>query len=310
MRNLYHLCVASHNEVLFRDESDFLAFTNLMALAAYKTNEELLADALMSTHYHLAVMSHDPAPFISSLRHSYGRYFNYKYNRTGRLGPKGFFQTRIDGMKHRNAALSYILRNGLHHAQSPTPFGYRHCTINSVFNKEMGRSKERHLITSRSEIATYLPRHAVFPDHYVMNEDGVFLRESFMEIPQLELLFVTPRGFLYQMNRLSDEVWQKEQLEENPNEPPVTLNTIERPFDKKSVLSMLECEKGFKYDASKMNDVAVCNIIDNQLIRRYKKASVYALDETQKNKIAQVLKNDFRIPQYQINRCLVCGRLG
>ena len=47
MRNLYHLCVASHNEVLFRDESDFLAFTNLMALAAYKTNEELLADALM-----------------------------------------------------------------------------------------------------------------------------------------------------------------------------------------------------------------------------------------------------------------------
>ena len=52
------------------------------------------------------------------------------------------------------------------------------------------------------------------------------------------------------------------------------------------------------------------NIIDNQLIKRYKKASVYALDETQKNKIAQVLKNDFRIPQYQINRCLVCGHLG
>jgi hypothetical protein len=44
-----------------------------------------------------------------------------------------------------------------------------------------------------------------------MNEDGMFLRESFMEIPQLELLFVTPRGFLYQMNRISDEIWQKEQ---------------------------------------------------------------------------------------------------
>ena len=97
MRNLYHLCVASHNEVLFRDESDFIAFTNLMALAVFKTNEELLADALMSTHSHLAVMSHDPAPFIARLRHSYGRYFNYKYKREGRLGPKGFFQTGIIG---------------------------------------------------------------------------------------------------------------------------------------------------------------------------------------------------------------------
>ena len=119
------------------------------------------------------------------------------------------------------------------------------------------------------------------------------------------MLFVTPRGFLYQMNRLSDEVWQREQLEENPNEPAVTLNTIERPFDKKSVLSMLECEKGFKYDASKMNDTAVCNIIDNQLVKRYRKPSVYALDDTQKKAIAQLLKNELHIPQHQINRCLI-----
>ena len=305
MRNLYHLCVASHNEVLFRDESDFIAFTNLMALAVFKTNEELLADALMSTHYHLAVMSHDPAPFIARLRHSYGRYFNYKYKREGRLGPKGFFQTGIIGAKHRNAALSYILRNGLHHAQSATPFGYRHCTVNCVFNKEMGRPPVRHTITSRSEIASYLPRHSEFPDHFVMNEDGMFLRESFMEIPQLELLFVTPRGFLYQMNRISDEIWQKEQMEDNSNEPPITLGTIEHPFDKQSVSSMLECEKGFRYNPSALNDVEVCNIIDRQLIKRFGKSSVYALSDAQKLKVAQVLRNDLRLPQHQISRCLV-----
>ena len=305
MRNLYHLCVASHNEVLFRDESDFIAFTNLMALATFKTNEELLADALMSTHFHLAVMSHDPAPFIARLRHSYGRYFNYKYKREGRLGPKGFFQTGIIGTKHRNAALSYILRNGLHHAQSATPFGYRHCTVNCVFNKEMGRPPVRHTITSRAEIASYLPRHSEFPDHFVMNEDGMFVRESFMEIPQLELLFVTPRGFLYQMNRISDEIWQKEQMEDNSNEPPITLGTIEHPFDKQSVSSMLECEKGFRYNPSALNDVEVCNIIDKQLIKRFGKSSVYALSDAQKLKVAQVLRNDLHLPQHQISRCLV-----
>ncbi len=304
MRNLFHVCVASHNEVLFRDESDFIAFTNLMALATFKTGEELLADAIMSTHFHLALMSHDPAPFIARLRHSYGRYFNYKYKRSGRLGPRGFFQTGITGTRHRNAALSYILRNGLHHAQSATPFGYRHCTVNSLFNKEMGRPAVRHCITSRSEIASYLPRHSEFPDYFVMNEDGMFLRESFMEIPQLEMLFVTPRSFLYQMNRISDEIWKKEQMEDNSDEPPVTLGTIERSFSKQSLSSMLECEKGFRYNPSTLNDVAVCNIIDNQIIRQFGKSTVYALSDAQKLKVARILSNDLHIPQHQINRCL------
>ena len=305
MRNLYHLCVASHDEVLFRDESDFITFTNLMALACFKTNEELLADALMSTHYHLAVMSHDPTPFITYLRHSYGRYFNRKYKRDGRLGPKGYFMYKIEGQRHRNAALSYILRNGLHHAQSATPFGYRHCTVNSVFNKEMGRLAERHTITSRAEIAGFLPRHAEFPDHFVMNEKGMFMRESFMEIPQLEMMFITPRGFLYQMNRLSDEIWKNEQMDDNTGEPPVTLGVIEHPFDKQSVLSMLECEKGFKYDPTRMNDISLCQLIDNELVAPFHKSSVYDLSDGQRLKLAQMLAHDLHIPQHQIKRCLV-----
>ena len=304
MRNLYHLCVASHDEVIFRDESDFITFTNLMALACFKTNEELLADALMSTHYHLAVMSHNPTPFIAFLRHSYGRYFNHKYRRKGRLGPKGYFKYKIEGQRHRNAALSYILRNGLHHAQSATPFGYRHCTVNSVYNKEMGRLPERHTITSRTQIATFLPRHSEFPDHFVMNEKGMFLRESFMEIPQLEMMFITPRGFLYQMNRLSDEIRQKEQLDDKSGEPPITLDTIEHSFDKKSVLSMLESEKGFKYNPSRMNDIELCNLIDNELVKQFQKTSVYDLTDTQKFKLSQMLSNDLNLPPYQIKRCL------
>ena len=137
-----------------------------------------------------------------------------------------------------------------------------------------------------------------------MNEKGMFLRESFMEIPQLEMMFITPRGFLYQMNRLSDEIWQKEQLDDKSGEPPITLDTIEHSFDKKSVLSMLESEKGFKYNPSRMNDIELCNLIDNELVKQFQKTSVYDLTDTQKFKLSQMLSNDLNLPPYQIKRCL------
>lgn len=304
MRSLYHLCVASHDEVLFRDESDFKMFTNLMALAAVNTNEELLADALMSTHFHLVVMSHDPSDFIRYLRHSYTNYFNNKYHRAGRLGPKGFHMTEVSGVRRRMATVCYVLRNGLHHAQSATPFGYRHCTVNSLFDKEMGRSPYDHLITSQREIVSLLPRHAKIHEKLKFDESGVVLRESFMELAQVENMFVTPRNFLYHMNRISDEVWQKEQLEDGGNEAPVTLDTIERGFGRQSIRAMLECEKGFRYDSNKMNDISVCNIIDNQLIGKYKAASVYCLSDVQKHKISGTLEKEFSVPQFQIDRCL------
>lgn len=305
MRNLYHLCVASHDEVLFRDESDFNMFTNLMAVAAVNTNEELLADALMSTHFHLIVMSHDPSDFIGYLRHSYSRYFNNKYHRKGRLGPKGYHQTMVEGARHKMAALCYVLRNGVHHAQSATPFGYRHCSAGSLFDKEMGRSPFDHILESRMEIERLYPRHANIPDKLVFDDNGVVLRESFMELAQVENMFVTPRNFLFQMNRISDEVWEKEQMEDGGDEAPITLNTIEHGFGEQSISLMLANEKGFKYDPNRLTDTDVCHVIDNEFVRKCKAASVYCLSDAQKHKCSQMLRKELHVPQYQIDRCLV-----
>ena len=107
------------------------------------------------------------------------------------------------------------------------------------------------------------------------------------------------------MNRLSDEIWKNEQMDDNTGEPPVTLGVIEHPFDKQSVLSMLECEKGFKYDPTRMNDISLCQLIDNELVAPFHKSSVYDLSDGQRLKLAQMLAHDLHIPQHQIKRCLV-----
>lgn len=310
MRQLYSICFASHDEVMFRDESDYNMFTNLMAVAAFRTKTELLADAIMSTHVHFALMADDSSQFVASLRQSYGRYFNHKYSRKGRLGPKGFYQDVCIGFRHKLQLVCYILRNGLHHGQCATAFGYRHSTIGSVFNRDMGRQQSP-IITSRAEIQAWLPRGADFPDTFYMNDQHVLMRESFMEIGTLESsFFSTARNFMYQMNRITDEFWINEQLEDKGKEELVTLFNVEKAFDRKSVEMMLVSEKGTKYNPSIPNDTEVCQIIDRDLISKGKSASIYSLSDAQRQKIAVQLQKEFKIPKYRAYRCLALPLAG
>ena len=123
MKESYHICFTSHDEVMFRDEEDHGMFINLMALRGFAEKAELLADAEMSTHAHLNIFSSDPMRFASNLRLSYTRYFSRKYSRAGRLGQKYTFLLKVLGHVHQMVLLNYILRNGLHHCAAATAFG-------------------------------------------------------------------------------------------------------------------------------------------------------------------------------------------
>ena len=49
MRKTYHLCLASHDEVMHRSEEDYIYDVNCMALAILRTGSRGLADSVMST---------------------------------------------------------------------------------------------------------------------------------------------------------------------------------------------------------------------------------------------------------------------
>ena len=75
-----------------------------------------------------------------AMRQSYSKYFNRRYQRSGRLGEKHHFQLEIAGLHHHLAAMTYVLRNALHHGLVPIPYAYPHCTVNAIFRKEMGKT--------------------------------------------------------------------------------------------------------------------------------------------------------------------------
>ena len=57
MRKTYHLCLSSHEEVMFRSEADLCRGFNALALAILETDSRLLAEGFLTTHFHQLVQT-------------------------------------------------------------------------------------------------------------------------------------------------------------------------------------------------------------------------------------------------------------
>mgnify|MGYP006974609682 CR=1 FL=1 len=138
----------------------------------------------------------------------------------------------------------------------------------------------------------------------MMNENGVFLRESVLDIVQVENMYTTPRAFNYYMSRKSGEEWEKEQEKDRLETGPVRLETIEYGIRDQPLEKMLIYESG-KADYRRPTDLDVCTLIDKTILPRYGKSSVYLLTEKEKQMIAENLYRQYHITESQIRRCLV-----
>lgn len=304
MKESYSICFTSHGEVMFRDEQDHGMFVNIMAIEGYRTESEILSDAEMSNHVHFNAFTRVPMVFAARTRMAYTKYFNRKYGRKGRMGEKGTYVLKVDGFNHQLVLSNYIFRQGLHHCAAATAFGYPFSSVHELFAADLGWAQAPAVFTKREDMAGFLPRFADFPDSYQMDSSGVFLRRSFMEIRRVEQYYASPRNFLYQMNRLTDESWIEEQKKDGTGKP-LTLADLEPGLDEKSIAQLLNNEYGRNFSRSRLQDLDVCRLIDRELLPSYGVSSVYHLSDSQKNRIARTLLNDFHLPEKQIRRCLV-----
>ena len=306
MKQLYHFCITCHREVLFRDDEDFRNITNILALEAFSCQVELWVDAEMSTHIHGIGRAEDAnvVRLCQLLKMRITKYHRNRHHGQGRLFDPGYFLLRLEGNNHILAALSYVLRNGLHHGQSATPFSYPHCTANHLFCHDLGKQTEQAAITSRHAIASNLPRRSSFPDHFAMNREGMLIRSSFEQISMVEHYYRTPRCFDYFMSRLSGEEWQREKQEDRNGNNPITLETMEPGISDKQLRTMLAGKKSRIYSPSRLTDMDICRIIDQEYVPGYRKSSVYLLSRDQRLRLGEDLLRRFQVSRPQLRRCL------
>ncbi len=302
MKKSYHICISSDDEVMFRDDEDYNRGFNTFALALHKTGSTGLVESNMSTHSHMLVQTSDPDRFVQAYRMPYAKYFNHKYGRRGRLGEKHCFILEIQGLYHHLAAISYILRNALHHGVAPIPYAYPHSSVNVIFQKEMGKRPETDLIPPCSYYR-HIGRNASFPDSYKMSRSGLFLRESVLDVAQVENMFVTPRTFDYYMGRKTSEDWIKEQNKDHIASKPVTLDLIESNVQMTSFEDMLILESG-RSDYRKLSDIDLCREIDTIIKNDLHSTSVYTISFEEKMELAKRIRKQFHIGEAQLCRCL------
>lgn len=302
MKKTYHLCLSGGDEILFRDEEDYNRGFNYFALALYKTGSTGLVESFQSTHCHKMVQTEDPVEFMYLMRQSYSKYFNRKYDRHGRVGEKMHFTLEIVGLYHHLAAMTYVLRNALHHGLVPIPYAYPHCSVNAIFQKEMGKRPPERLLEERY-FHRFTGKKAEWPSYYRMSESGVFLRESVLDIVQVENMYTSPRAFNYYMSRKSGEEWEKEQEKDKTGVVPVRLESIEAGIKSQTVEKMLIYENG-RSDYRKISDIDLCTEIDRNIVPRYGKTSVYHLSRSEKQQIGEQLYRQYHLSEAQIRRCL------
>ena len=270
MRKTYHICLSSHDEVMFRCDRDYIIGFNYLAESAFHTGTRLLADGFMSTHWHSIVQTEDPMAFVKRDRYAYTRYFNAFYGRKGRLGEKRAFITEIDGIHRLTAALNYVNRQGLHHGITATPFGYPHCSANAYFRRDLGKTTDVLPLILRERRYQSLLRDSMVPDSCRMDVNGLLLREDIIDTSYVEQIYITPRNYLFQMNKLSDDRSIDEQKKEKSATPLITIETIEDGTPDFDVAQLLRNEQG-RVNRSMMTDMELCRLIDGFYIPWLKK---------------------------------------
>ena len=302
MKKTYHLCLSAGDEILFRDLEDYNRGFNCFALALHKTDSTGLVESFMATHTHQMIQTDDPKEFMWHFRQPYSKYFNQKYQRTGKLGEETHFTMEVVGYHHMLAAMSYVLRNALHHGVVSIAYAYPHCSVNAIFRTEMGKFQKENLLPERN-YSRFIGRRAEYPCNYKMSTSGVFLRETVLDIPQVENLFVSPRSFNYYMSRKSSEDWEAEQRKDGNDISPINISTIERGISLQDVTKMSFNEAG-KADYRKITDINLCTELDALARDKYGKHSVYQLADREKQQIANDLYQNRHINEQQIRRCL------
>lgn len=309
MRKICHICLSSHDEVMFRSEADLIRGFNSLAVSTLETDSRLLSDGFVSTHFHGLIQTDDPAEAMRRTRYAYARYFNSKYRRRGRLGERIAFSLTIEGFHHTLAALNYVNRQGIHHGLSQTPFGYRHCSARAFFRRELGQQDPASIMPADQRYK-YLPKGIALPGRYRMDENGLLLREDILDTSQVEAMYVSPRNFLYQMNKIGDEMSVREQQQENASAQIITIDVMEPGFPSDEIAQLLRNEKS-RFNPALISDIELCQVIDEGYLPKYYGSStLYDLSVSQRKSLAELLWKNLwtqtkkRTSEAQLKRCL------
>lgn len=197
MRRQYWLVTTDHLEVRiwFKDDEDFKAAMNFVAVLSTMAGLRIVAFVLMSNHVHFILECEYSVAevFISRLKKMYSQYYSKKYGACGFLRRNSVdYQEVAIGDESFERAVAYVQMNSVAANICLHPSGYPWGTGPTFFALAPEKGAEVGSLSARARwrlLHSKLP----IPDNYLVAAEGYILPSSYVPVTFVESVFRTPK---------------------------------------------------------------------------------------------------------------------
>ena len=183
----------------FKDDDDFRAGMNFVAVTSVATGIVVLSFILMSNHVHFLIVGDNETAFrfINEYKRRYSMYYENKYGIKKFLRKNDVFikEVPMDG-ESAERAIAYIQMNCVAANICAHPSQYPWGTGNCFFGKADHGVKRVRDITKREAIRL-THSHVGLPGDFVIGAEGFILPRSYVKVEFVESVFRTPLRMNY-----------------------------------------------------------------------------------------------------------------
>ena len=185
--------------LLVENDGDRIYILNILALAAWESEVEILAFAVMTNHLHLIIRGslEKAKQFYDNWYKKSVRYFS-AINKNKELASIKCGFTAITSLQQFISEVVYVIRNPFVVSNSVHLFAFPWCSGYLYFNKmlEEAESIGSQVLSYRDKRRLFKMSKADVPDHFRFKADQVLPR-SFVNVALVEKLFGNARDFLF-----------------------------------------------------------------------------------------------------------------
>ena len=187
------------DKLWFRDEEDFKAGMNLVAVGAAMNECDIMAFVLMSNHVHFILAGEKDSAilFLNRFKTRYSRYFHKKYGITALLRKNCVDLRNVQiGDESFERALAYVQMNCVAANICLHPSAYPWGTGDSFFRQYTPNGIRVGDMTARA-LVRMIHSKVSMPKEYIVDERGFINPCSYVQTKFVESVFRTPKRMNY-----------------------------------------------------------------------------------------------------------------
>ena len=187
------------SRIWFRDEEDFKAGMNAVAIISFKQDVNILSFALMSNHVHFVLeSSYEQAfRFVNEFKRHHSRYLKCKYGNRETLRDNHVDIQRIDWTDESpERAIAYVQMNCVAANICLSPSDYPWGTGDSFFKYSPSKGVPIGTLSAREQ-RRLLHSKVELPGNYLVGNQGYILPESYVNVKFVESLYRNPKRMLF-----------------------------------------------------------------------------------------------------------------